>query len=70
MPRMNGRELAQRMSTLRPETKVLYMSGYAPETIVGRDVTDLIGPLLPKPFTPEGLLTKVREVLDGHGHAP
>ena len=69
MPRMNGRELAQRMSTLRPETKVLYMSGYAPETIVGRGVTDLIGPLLPKPFTPEGLLAKVREVLDGHGHA-
>ncbi len=67
MPRMNGRELAERVSAMRPETKVLYMSGYAPEAILGRGLTNLIGPLLPKPFTPDDLLTKVREILDGPG---
>ena len=65
MPRMNGRELAERVRAMRPETKVLYMSGYAPEAILGRGLTNLTGPLLPKPFTPDDLLTKVREVLDG-----
>ena len=67
MPRMNGRELAGRVSAMRPETKVLYMSGYAPEAILGRGLTNLIGPLLPKPFTPDDLLNKVREILDGPG---
>jgi two-component system cell cycle sensor histidine kinase/response regulator CckA len=70
MPRMNGRELAERVSAMRPETKVLYMSGYAPEAILGRGLTNLIGPLLPKPFTPDDLLNKVREILDGPGLMP
>ncbi|PIR50168.1 hybrid sensor histidine kinase/response regulator [Candidatus Peregrinibacteria bacterium CG10_big_fil_rev_8_21_14_0_10_54_7] len=64
MPQMNGRELAQTLSAMRPETKVVYMSGYA------QGVTDHHGVLAPgtaflqKPFTLESLSQKVREVLD------
>jgi PAS domain S-box-containing protein len=64
MPGMNGRELAQRVSTIRPGTKVLYMSGYT-ENVIGHDGTLAAGiSLLQKPFTLQALNRKVREVLD------
>ena len=64
MPGMNGRELAQRISSLRPEIKVLYMSGYT-ENAIGRNGTLEEGVnLLQKPFTLPALKSKVREVLD------
>ena len=64
MPGMNGRELAQRIRALRPETKILYMSGYT-ENVIGHNGT--LEPdvnLLQKPFTLPALKAKVREVLD------
>ena len=64
MPGMNGRELAQRISEIRPNTKVLYMSGYT-ENVIGRNGTLDAGiRLLQKPFTLRDLKSKVREVLD------
>jgi CheY-like chemotaxis protein len=64
MPGMNGRELAQRISEIRPNIKVLYMSGYT-ENVVGRNGTlDAGVQLLQKPFNLRDLKTKVREVLD------
>jgi len=64
MPGMNGRELAQRISEIRPNVKVLYMSGYT-ENVVGQDGTLEAGVrLLQKPFNLRDLKTKVREVLD------
>ncbi len=64
MPGMNGRELAHRMSELRPNTKVLYMSGYT-ENVIGRNGTLDAGiRLLQKPFTLHDLKRLVREVLD------
>jgi PAS domain S-box-containing protein len=64
MPGMNGRELAQRMSEIRPNTKVLYMSGYT-ENVIGHNGTlDAGVRLLQKPFTLRDLKSKVREVLD------
>jgi len=64
MPGMNGRELAQRISEIRPNTKVLYMSGYT-ENVIGRNGTlDAGVRLLQKPFTLRDLKSKVREVLD------
>ncbi|MGH7366776.1 MAG: ATP-binding protein, partial [Candidatus Rokuibacteriota bacterium] len=65
MPQMSGRELAQRLATLRPELKVLYMSGYTDDAIVRHGVLAAGIAFLSKPFTPNALALKVREVLDG-----
>jgi len=65
MPQMSGRELAQRLSTLRPDLKVLYMSGYTDDAIVRHGVLAAGIAFLSKPFTPDALALKVREVLDG-----
>ena len=64
MPGMNGHELAQQISTSRPDTKVLYMSGYT-ENVIGHNGTlDPGVNLLQKPFTLPALKTRVREALD------
>ena len=64
MPGMNGRELAQRILEIRPDVKVLYMSGYT-ENVIGRNgMLDEGVRLLQKPFTLHDLKSKVREVLD------
>jgi PAS domain S-box-containing protein len=64
MPGMNGRELAQRVSEIRPNTKVLYMSGYTEKVIGHNGTLDAGIRLLQKPFTLRDLKTRVREVLD------
>ena len=64
MPGMNGRELAQRISEIRPNVKILYMSGYT-ENVIGQDGTLDAGiRLLQKPFNLRDLKSMVREVLD------
>jgi len=64
MPGMNGRELASQISKLRPEVRVLYMSGYT-ENAIGHDGTLDAGiNLLQKPFSLPALRDRVREVLD------
>jgi PAS domain S-box-containing protein len=64
MPGMNGRELAQRISEIRPNVKTLYMSGYT-ENVIGHNGTlDAGVRLLQKPFNLRDLRSKVREVLD------
>jgi PAS domain S-box-containing protein len=63
MPRMNGKELADRISELHPEVKVLYASGYTDEAIVHLGVLEPGIAFLQKPFTPSSLARKVREVL-------
>jgi FixJ family two-component response regulator len=64
MPRMNGRELAERLLRARPGLKVLYVSGYGESIIAQNGVIDSAIALLQKPITPQALLRKVREVLD------
>lgn len=65
MPRMSGRELANRLSLLHRETKVLYMSGYMDDSVMRHGVEDATSAFLSKPITPEVLARKVRAVLDG-----
>jgi PAS domain S-box-containing protein len=64
MPEMSGRELMQRLSPIRPEMRVLFMSGYTEHAIVYHGVVEAETHFIQKPFTPEALARKVREVLD------
>jgi len=64
MPGMNGRALTDRLVTGERPPKVLYMSGYTDEAIVRHGVLNPNTAFLPKPFTTDGLVRKVRDVLD------
>jgi PAS domain S-box-containing protein len=64
MPGSTGPALFERLAARRPALKVLYMSGYTDDTILRNGVSDRPAAFLEKPFTVDGLLRKVREVLD------
>ena len=63
LPGMNGRELAECLKKMLPAVKVLYTSGYSQNLIANRGVLPGDVAYIAKPYTPEGLATKVREVL-------
>ncbi len=65
MPELNGRELGSRLAVLQPDLPVLYMSGYTGDDVIQRGLLEPGVPFQQKPFTPEGLARKVREMLDG-----
>ena len=67
MPQMSGRELAERLGPLRPEMKVIFMSGYTEDAIVLQNVLDSPMLFLQKPFSYLDLIHKVRSVLDLKG---
>ena len=61
---MSGRELAQALAVSRPQTKVLFTSGYTDDAIVHHRVLEEGTAFIQKPFTPGSLLAKVREALE------
>jgi PAS domain S-box-containing protein len=64
MPQMGGRELAERAGRIRPDIKVLFMSGYTEDATPGVGVPEPGEPFLKKPFTPAALTRKIREILE------
>jgi DNA-binding NtrC family response regulator len=65
MPNMNGVDLAKQFITLYPETKVLFMSGYICPSMAHYGIKDSEHAFIQKPFTPQTLITKMRNVLEG-----
>lgn len=64
MPGMNGQALAERLKSIRPETKVLYVSGYTDEAIFRQGVRPEANNFLHKPYTKDGLISKLQQVLE------
>lgn len=67
IPHMNGRDLCRELASIRPDVKVLYMSGYPADVIRARGICVDECTVLPKPFKPEELLQAVRSVLQVTG---
>jgi FixJ family two-component response regulator len=63
MPSMSGRELADHLVGIRPDLRVLYMSGYTDDALAHHRVLDPGVMLVAKPFTKASLLDRVRQVL-------
>jgi PAS domain S-box-containing protein len=64
MPGMNGRELAEHLLRERPSLTVLYTSGYPADTVIRHGITEKNTPFLEKPYLPDDLAKKIREVMD------
>ena len=70
MPKLSGKEVAEQLRAIHPETRVLFMSGYTDEAIVHHGIVDSGIAFIQKPFSEGALAQKIRDVLDGtNGHA-
>jgi CheY-like chemotaxis protein len=65
MPRLRGRALADQLRRSRPAIRLLYISGYPDTSLLHQGVLEAGTPFLEKPFTPDTLVRRVRQALDG-----
>lgn len=65
MPEISGRVLAEQSTRLRPQVRVLYMSGYIDDAVLRHGVMSAAMNFIDKPFTPERMARTIRDVLDG-----
>jgi PAS domain S-box-containing protein len=70
MPGLNGRVLSERLAAARPDTRVLYMSGYSDDAILRHGVKKAAAYFIQKPFSMDALAQKVREALTGKSNVP
>ncbi len=63
MPDMNGKEVARQLAQVRPQARILFMSGYTSDVIAHRGVLEGDVDYMQKPFTPESLARRIREIL-------
>lgn len=68
MPKFSGKQVAEQLRAIHPETKVLFMSGYTDEAIVHHGIVDSGIAFIQKPFSERALAQKIRDVLDANGH--
>ena len=68
LPEIKGTELAKRLLIIKPEMKLLFMSGYTDSHIIDYDLLSKESPFIQKPFTPDILAKKIREVLNDKVH--
>ena len=64
MPGMNGKEMRERLNAIQPDMKTIFMSGYTADVVTHRGILGGRTSFLQKPFTPQSLAKRVREVLD------
>src|SRR5262245_5901660 len=65
MPDMDGPELVRQLSTIRPDTRTLFVSGYMDDTLGERGILATNANFIQKPFSPRTIAQRVREILDG-----
>ena len=70
MPGLNGRILSERLTAARPDTRVLYMSGYSDDAILRHGVRKAAAHFIQKPFSIDALAHKIRETLNAPGNVP
>ncbi len=70
MPGLNGRILSERLTSVRPDTRVLYMSGYSDDAILRHGVRKAAAHFIQKPFSIDALAHKIRETLNAPGNVP
>ena len=70
MPGLSGPELARALLASRPQMRVLFVSGYPDEAMASQGILEPDASFLQKPFTPEILARKIREILDARTAEP
>jgi FixJ family two-component response regulator len=64
MPELSGRDLVRELRTVKPDLKVLYMSGYTDDAVLRQGMLEPGAAFIQKPFRPDDLARRIRDLLD------